>query len=89
MARIGENEVVRWFCYLGFAASSVLLVAALTFNGRWVAPLVGVVVYGVPALSMYRAEQNRRENVSVVRAAQSARAGGGAQRFDFGDEDEK
>lgn len=88
MARIGENEVVRWFCYLGFAACSILLVIALTFNGRWVASLVGVIVYGVPALSMYRAEQNRRENVSVVRAAQSARAGG-AGRFDFGDEDEK
>ena len=89
MSRIGENEIVRWFCYLGFAACSLLLVATLAFNGRWLAPLIGVVVYGVPALSMYRAEQARRENVSVVKAAQAARTGGSRERFDFGDEDEK
>jgi hypothetical protein len=82
MAKIGENEVVRWFCYLGFAVCSLLLVAGLTFDGRWVAALVGVVVYGVPALAMYRAEQAKRENVSVAAAAAQGRStSGGRGRF--------
>jgi hypothetical protein len=89
VSRIGETQIVRWFCYAGFAVCSVVLVVALTFNARWFPALVGVVVWGIPALAMYRTEQARRENVSVVKAAQQARTGGGKDRFDFGDGDEK
>lgn len=79
---IGETEVVRWFCYAGFAVCSVLLVVALTFNARWFPSAVGVLVWGVPALFMYKAEQARRENVAVARAkaAEGGRSGG-RERF--------
>lgn len=88
MAKLTEDKVVRWACYAGFTACFLMLMFAVTFNGRWVASAIGTAVLGFFSYGMYRAEQNRRENVSVVRAAQSARAGG-AGRFDFGDEDEK
>jgi type IV secretory pathway TrbD component len=83
--RVGETEVVRWFCYAGFAVCSVVLVVALTFNVRWFPALVGVVIWGVPTLVMYRQEQARRENMQVVREHRTKSAGGG-RRF-FEDED--
>jgi hypothetical protein len=85
--RVGESEIIRWFCYAGFAVCSVVLVVALTFNARWFPALVGCVVWGVPAVLMYRKEQDRREQLAVVAARQRKNAPAkGKPRFDFGEE---
>lgn len=84
--KVGETEVVRWFCYAGFAVCSVVLVVVLTFNVRWFPALVGVVIWGVPTLIMYRQEQARRENMDVVREHRAKSAGGGRRFFEDGDE---
>lgn len=82
-----ETKVVRWFCYAGFAVCSVALIIALTFNARWFPAAVGVVIWGVPALIMYRQEMARRENMQVVQEHRAKTSGGG-KRFDFGDGEE-
>lgn len=85
--KISETAVVRWFCYAGFAVCSVLLVAALAVGWDWWAPLVGTVVYGIPALTMYQGEQARRENLAVVAGAQATRAGASPGSFEFSTDD--
>lgn len=82
---LSETSAIRWFCYLGFISCSVSLVVVLALGLSWWAPLVGTLVYGVPALSMYRQEEQRRENFAVVQMAQRARSGGG---FDFSEDDD-
>lgn len=79
--QFGELEVVRWFCYLGFMACSVLLVAGLALGWDWRAPLVGSIVWGVPSLIMYQREQNRREAVEAQRVALDKRHRAAGDRF--------
>lgn len=74
---LSETAIVRWFCYAGFAVCSVLLIAVLSLGMEWWAPLVGTIVYGIPALTMYRQEEARRENLAVIRGTQRAQTGGG------------
>ena len=77
-----ETSIVRWFCYLGFAICSLLLIATLSFGADWRAPLVGTFIYGVPALAMYRQEETRRENLAVVRGVQQTRGSNFEDSFD-------
>lgn len=81
---VSETAVIRWFCYLGFMSCSIVLIAALSIGWAWWPPLVGTIVYGIPALSMYRQEEQRRENLAVVNRAQRIRSGG----FDFSEDDD-
>ena len=84
---ITETEIVRWLCYVGFFISAVLLLVTLATNGRWVAFLIGVVIFGIPALKMYvleyeaeRIRTSEKQHAAMV--ARDARSGG----FDLGDD---
>jgi hypothetical protein len=58
---ISETDVVRWACYVGFFVCAVILLVTLSTGGRWLAMLVGVVIFGIPALKMYVLEQDRAQ----------------------------
>lgn len=79
--QITETQVVRWLCYVGFFASAVLSLVTLTNNGSWVASLVGVVIFGIPALKMYvlQVDAERIRGQQQLHAAMAARdeQGGG------------
>lgn len=70
--KVTETAIVRWFCYVCFAVCSILLIVSLTLGWDWRAPLVGSLLYGIPALIMYRQEAVSRENLEVVRGAQAS-----------------
>lgn len=84
--KVTETAIVRWFCYIGFAVCSVLLITVISLGMDWWAPLVGSLLYGIPALIMYRQEAVSRENLEVVRGAQASRMGSGS--FDFTESDD-
>ncbi len=60
---INELDVVRWLCYVGFFASAVTLLAGVG-NGTWLGPVLGVVIFGVPALKMYTLEAERQRHAA-------------------------
>jgi hypothetical protein len=89
-SKVGENEIVRWLCYITFFVCFVMMMAAITFNGRWLAPAIGTAVMGFFTYSMYAAEQARQDAIAAARtAAQGRPVGGGRERFDFGNRGEQ
>jgi hypothetical protein len=82
--RVNESQVVRWFCYAGFAVCSVLLIVVLSFDLDWRPSAVGSLLFGIPSLVMYRQEEQRRENLEVVRGVQQ----GARRQFDDSDDDD-
>lgn len=72
---VTETEIVRWLCYVGFFISAVLALVTLATNGRWIAFLIGVVIFGIPALKMYvlQVDAERQRATQATHAAMTAR----------------
>lgn len=76
---------MRYFVYAVFVGSTVLLLfAAASGNGYWLAPGLGVIVSIGPTIVWYLREQERRENAEIRREAHQQSGGG----FAFADDED-
>ncbi|HTF49507.1 MAG TPA: hypothetical protein VK735_18850 [Pseudonocardia sp.] len=83
-----ETDLVRWACFVGFFASTLSLMVALSAGGGWLAPGLGVLIFGVPSLKMYtaRVEQERTDKAQATwRAAREGTGPGWSLTDDDGD----
>lgn len=65
---------IRWFFYAGFMVCSIGMVVLLGLGGAWWAPMMGCIAFGVPTVIAYLNEQERQQNLQVIRLNQKSRA---------------